>query len=342
MLDRHLVGAEKGRHHGHRMARGRVADGLEGADLGRGLEAVAALDLGRRGPAHEHLVEAREHEGGQGLARGRPGGRDRPDDAAARGRDLRIGGAGQPLPDLLVAVAREREVGVTVDEPRHHGRVLCVDRRGPRGHDHLTSHVGLGADPGDAPGRRRQRRAFPDRGLAQGRAGPRRRTGEGEEAADVADDEVGGGAHRLRRRAYRLEPCSGLGRGHPGHEGPLATTGGAAQQPDRRRGHAQGLTQHPGQGGVGLAFDRGGGETHHEGSLAIAFDGVARRARLDVHGQGEAALALLEVESEGYETASSRRFKKRRLSSSSVSSWSSRTVARRVMRARMSVRMEVR
>ena len=129
MLGRHLVGAEERGDDRDGMSRARPADRLQRAQLGRGLEPVAALHLGGGGAAGEHLVEAGGDRGLQFFDGRASGGGDGLHDATSRGRDLLVSGPRQAPADLPVPVARESQVGMGVHEARDDRRAVGVDDR---------------------------------------------------------------------------------------------------------------------------------------------------------------------------------------------------------------------
>ena len=53
--------------------------------------------------------------------------RDRAEDAAAVGGDVRVAGAGQPAAQLVAPIAGEHDVRVRIDEPGHDGAALGID-----------------------------------------------------------------------------------------------------------------------------------------------------------------------------------------------------------------------
>ncbi len=97
------------------MALPRLADRLQGPDLRRRLQAVPALDLGGGGAGEEHLIEARPQEGHECAPIDGPRGGHGAHDPAARGRDLLVARAGQPLPDLAVAIVVRPQQGFRTD-----------------------------------------------------------------------------------------------------------------------------------------------------------------------------------------------------------------------------------
>ena len=108
-------------------AGGQHLDRPQHPQLGLEVEAVAALGLGGGGaerqhlgqagaPAVDQLVLARRARGGHGL-----------DDAAAGGGDLGIGRAAEASPQLVAAIAAEHQVGMRIDEARHHRAAARVD-----------------------------------------------------------------------------------------------------------------------------------------------------------------------------------------------------------------------
>ena len=119
VLDRDLVRAHEGRHDADRVLAVQPRDGPQHLELGLQLETVPALDFARRRAAGEHLVKAGPCLVDQRfLGRGARG-RDRGDDPASFARDLCVGGAGEPPPQLFAPVARKRRVRVGIDEAGH-------------------------------------------------------------------------------------------------------------------------------------------------------------------------------------------------------------------------------
>ena len=102
-------------------------DRAQHAALGLELEAVAALGLGGGGAEGEHLGQPRPREIDQLVLARRARGRHGFHDAAATGRDLGVGGAGETAPQLVTAIAGEHEMRVRIDEARHDRAALAVD-----------------------------------------------------------------------------------------------------------------------------------------------------------------------------------------------------------------------
>ena len=89
---------------------------LEQPQLGLEVEAVAGLRLDRRHAVAEHLVQPAPAVGQQ-LRLGRRARRlDRRQDAATGGQDVEVGGAALAQLELVLARAREQQVGVRIDE----------------------------------------------------------------------------------------------------------------------------------------------------------------------------------------------------------------------------------
>ena len=179
---------------------GRITDRLERPHLGLELEPVAALHLGGGGALEQHLVEAGADRRRQLRPRRLSRRLDAADDATPGGRDLTVAGPGQPAADLLVAVPREGEVRVGVDEAGNDGRAFGVEHRRPRLGGHDRGKAGLRARVHDAPAVDGHGDGLHEGEVAQ--AGARARSGSRQrrEAADVADDEVG---RRHRRASWR-------------------------------------------------------------------------------------------------------------------------------------------
>src|SRR6185503_18858389 len=193
-------------HEGDGVALPRVADGLQRADLRRRLQAIAALDLRGGGAAEQHLVEARAQKGHERAAIRGARGRDRAHDPAPGGRDLLVARARQPLADLAVVVTREREVGMRVDESgQDHRAVRVEDRRVRR--NLVRPQEGFGTDVGDPPvlsddGGRRDFAHATELGAQAGTP-----AGRGNQAPDVADDEVARHRAREARRSSARAPA---------------------------------------------------------------------------------------------------------------------------------------
>src|SRR5439155_134330 len=95
----------------------RIPDRAERRQLGLAVEAVARLALPRRRPGLQHpapVTSNRLGEDGLFCRARRANGRE---DAASRGVELLVPGAAGAERELLDAVASERGVRVTVDEP---------------------------------------------------------------------------------------------------------------------------------------------------------------------------------------------------------------------------------
>ena len=321
--------------------RGREADRLEAADLGRRLEAVAALHLGGGGAAEQHLVEARGDER-RPAPRRTPRASPRPSARCRRPR-RRSPGSSRPARRRRISSSRspgEGEVGVGVDEAGHD--------RGARGVERL------------APGRRRDRRREVGRRARPRRCGPPATASAASRAsAEVAQarrpcagpgpraSRAGRcGGPRSRRRSCRRARSRRGGRVEPG-DAPRACCGPCAPLSDRapRDGATPSVLPRK-RASASLAAPSTGGarEAHHERALALAAERVARGPRLHPHAQRHAVARVAQVAGPpAYcPDASSRRFRKRRLSSTSASSCRSSRCVRRVMRARMSVRSAVR
>ncbi len=209
VLDRHLVRPHEGGHHGDRVLLRGEADRFERPQLGRGLEAVAALHLGRGGAAEQHLVEASDDGGGQLFARRRAGGLDRPYDAPAGRGDVLVGRTGQAPHDLVVTIAGKGQVGVGVDEAGNDRAAAGVQH--PFGRDvYLGLEVGVATDPDDAALGRGQGRVRQGAELAEARANARDRSREGRQEADLADREVGARSRSTLARARQIETREGL------------------------------------------------------------------------------------------------------------------------------------
>ncbi len=114
---------------------------LERAQLAGGREPVAGLAFERGRAGAEHLagepLRLREHGFVSGLAQGSRGGSD----AAAGARDLLVRHARDLLLVLLGAPARERQMGVAVDEAREQRAAAGVD---------VDVRVRVGLERGDA------------------------------------------------------------------------------------------------------------------------------------------------------------------------------------------------
>ena len=97
---------------------------------------VAGLPLERRRAVLEHLAGDPRGLAQHGLVAGLGQRTRRRRDAAARAGDLLVRDAGDLLLVLGCAPPRERQVGVAVDEPRHHGAARRV-------HEHVGARVVL-------------------------------------------------------------------------------------------------------------------------------------------------------------------------------------------------------
>jgi hypothetical protein len=116
VIERDLVRAHEGGHEINRLIGRQPLDRAQHLQFGVEVETVAALDLGGRRAAGEHLGKPRPRRGDQLRLRSLPGRADGRQDAAALRGDLGVSGAAEPAPQLLAAIAREHGVRVTVDE----------------------------------------------------------------------------------------------------------------------------------------------------------------------------------------------------------------------------------
>ena len=167
---------------------------------------------------------------------------------AARRRDLAVARAGQALPDLLVAVARERQVGVGVHEARAarprlprpgRRRRLRRDRRVERAVSRRSRRSARSAATSAASSSaasRAGRPGFGEPGRRAWRAGPR----AGRRSVLIA---------RAAPRSSRTR-ASRFGGRPPART--LVAAGGAADERDRRGRHAQDLPEQAREGDVGL------------------------------------------------------------------------------------------
>jgi hypothetical protein len=97
------------------------------ADFARPIEAIARLDLDRRGPFRDQRVEAGQGAGDKiALARRARGAHGR-DDAAAAPRDFFIGHAFEAHLELGGAVAAVDQVGVAIDQARRDPAARAID-----------------------------------------------------------------------------------------------------------------------------------------------------------------------------------------------------------------------
>ena len=113
----HGVGAEERGHDVDGALAAELPGDVDQAQLGGEVEPVAGLGLDGGDAVGQHLVEPAAAVAGEV---GRVGGtrhRDRRQDAAAGGEDLQVAGAALAQDQLLLARAREHEVGVRVHEP---------------------------------------------------------------------------------------------------------------------------------------------------------------------------------------------------------------------------------
>ena len=226
-------------------------DRLQRAHLGGGVEAVAALDLGRGRALEQHLVEAAAEAGGEILDRRPPRRLHRADDAAARVRDLR-GSCGRPGAGGSPRRGRRRRPGACGASTKPGSTApppASTVRRGGAG-----GEIRGRAREGDPALRHRHRRVLDDPQVGQRGADPRRGAGEGGQAADVAHDQVwrrssrGLPAPDVRRArasalaveaARRAEACPRAGR--------------PAAHLDRRGRHPQDARQQARERRVGVA-----------------------------------------------------------------------------------------
>jgi hypothetical protein len=121
------MGAQKCRADRDRARRAQRARGAQHADFARPIEAIARLDLDRRGPFRDQRVEAGQGAGDKiALARRARGAHGR-DDAAAAPRDFFIGRAFEAHLELGGAVAAVDQVGVAIDQARRDPAARAID-----------------------------------------------------------------------------------------------------------------------------------------------------------------------------------------------------------------------
>lgn len=140
-LGRHRMGAEEGRRHRERPDLAQPPRRLQRLHLSNALQAVARFYLKRGDAFGDQRIDARQGRRQQlVLARGprRLHGRD---DAAARPRQLLVGGAGQAQLELVRAVAAMDDVGVAIDQARRDPAAGAIDNVGRR----IGGRVGLRA-----------------------------------------------------------------------------------------------------------------------------------------------------------------------------------------------------
>src|SRR5262249_23488141 len=151
---------------------------------------VPGLHLHRCGPVPEAEVETAAAEGDQ-LVRGRVAGRlDGGEDAAARGGDLLVGGAGDAARELLLPRAGEEEVGVGVDEAGHADPAPGVQPAAVLEEPDRPARLGRPSDPDGPPVERGQGAALDHAERALAEVGL-----EGEELTGPDEEEVGRLAH---------------------------------------------------------------------------------------------------------------------------------------------------
>ena len=191
VLDRHLVRAHEGRRDLDRMRRGELPHDAQHLQLALDVERVAALRLARGRAASQHLVEPAPGRDGELLVRRRARRADAADDAAAAGRDLRVGRARKAAPQLVAAIAGEDNVRVRVDQSRH-------DRAGARVDDDRVGRERAGspplhlvADEHDCSTARGDDGARPRTRVALRAPAPRRRPRAREHFRRVVNEEVG-------------------------------------------------------------------------------------------------------------------------------------------------------
>ncbi len=166
-LRRHGMGAQERRLDPDRPQLGQAARDPQHGKLGRLVEAIARLDLERADAFRQERVQPGQGSCQQRCLAGRPGLGHGRADAAARGRDLGIGGAFQAQLELARPVAGEHQVCVAIDQGRGHQPAADIGAR-PGGQGGWQ--LGGRPEPGDPAGLDRDRAI-----LDQAIAGPARR-----------------------------------------------------------------------------------------------------------------------------------------------------------------------
>ena len=184
------MGAHEGRRQRDGLHGAKPTDGSQHAKLGLDVEPVSALHLRGRRATGEHRVEPRQAAGDEVRFRRRAGSGHSLHDASAPGRDLGIAGAGEPVLELVAAIAGKYEVRVRIDETGHDDMPSAVDDEGVAREGNRVLNVGRRADRHDFASMGGDRRAVERTGVALHRPAPWRRPATGIHAVGVLDEEV--------------------------------------------------------------------------------------------------------------------------------------------------------
>ncbi len=209
VLDGHVVRAHERGGDRHRLQIPQPADRPQHLQLGGGVEPVAALHLAGRRALRQGVGQSGQGGGDEFIFRGLARVAHRSHDAATAGRNLGVCGAAQAAGEFVATVAAVDQVGVRVDEARHHGVPAAVD-------DDRVGRQGDGA--GQFTGRPHgdhaaveagHRRARQRRDVALRDARLRSRSRAGGDDVGVGDEDVGAnhaGVSRRRRAASTDRP----------------------------------------------------------------------------------------------------------------------------------------